>query len=93
MHYMKVIMDADCLIKLTKAGLKELVCKAFAVSIPRRVKEEVVDSGRAKDLPEIKQALRNYRRAQRELERQALYGIRALSARIRHEKQTRRLPS
>lgn len=48
---------------------------------------------RAKDIPEIKQALRSYRRAQRELERQALYGIRALSARIRHEKQTRRLPS
>jgi hypothetical protein len=48
---------------------------------------------RAKDIPEIKQALRSYRRAQRELEWQALYGIRALSARIRHEKQTRRLPS
>jgi hypothetical protein len=48
---------------------------------------------RAKDIPEVKEALRSYRRAQRQLDRQALQGIRALSARIRHEKQTRRVPS
>jgi rRNA-processing protein FCF1 len=40
---MKVVMDADCLIKLTKANLKELVCDSVAVVIPRAVKEEVVD--------------------------------------------------
>ncbi len=45
-------MDADCLIKLTKAGLKEEVCKAFAVTIPQRVKEEVVEQGKRKDLPD-----------------------------------------
>ncbi len=39
MQYMKVIMDADCLIKLTKAGLKEEVCKTFDVTIPRLVVE------------------------------------------------------
>lgn len=33
-------MDADCLIKLTKAGLKELVCEAWSVSIPALVLEE-----------------------------------------------------
>ena len=48
---------------------------------------------RAKDIPEVRRALRSYGRAQRELEKQALQGIRALSTRIRHEKQTRRLPS
>ncbi len=49
---MKLIMDADCLIKLTKAGLKERVCQAFSLCIPRRVKEEVVDNGKAKELPD-----------------------------------------
>ncbi|MEW6095072.1 MAG: hypothetical protein AB1567_00905 [bacterium] len=41
---MKVLMDADCLIKLTKSKLKELVCKNFFVTIPEKVKEEVIDS-------------------------------------------------
>jgi rRNA-processing protein FCF1 len=40
---MKIAMDADCLIKLTKAGLKEAVCMAWAVSIPTLVVEETVD--------------------------------------------------
>ncbi len=52
MSYMKIIMDADCLIKLTKAGLKERVCQAFSLFIPHRVKEEVVDNGKAKELPD-----------------------------------------
>jgi hypothetical protein len=52
MYYMKVIMDADCLIKLTKAGLKEHVCRVFSLFIPRRVKEEVVDKGKEKELPD-----------------------------------------
>ena len=37
-------MDADCLIKLTKAKLKELVCKNFTVIIPQTVKKEVIDN-------------------------------------------------
>ncbi len=45
-------MDADCLIKLTKAGLKEDLCGAFIIFIPNLVKEEVVDRGKAKDLPD-----------------------------------------
>jgi hypothetical protein len=49
---MKLIMDADCLIKLTKAGLKELICRSFSISIPHRVKEEVVDNGKEKELPD-----------------------------------------
>ena len=49
---MKIVMDADCLIKLTKAGLKESVCNAFQVTIPHLVKEEIVDRGRKKQLPD-----------------------------------------
>ena len=41
---MMVLMDADCLIKLTKSQLKELVCKNFSVVIPRVVKAEVIDN-------------------------------------------------
>ncbi len=37
-------MDADCLIKLTKSNLKELVCQNFSVVLPQLVKEEVVDN-------------------------------------------------
>lgn len=45
-------MDADCLIKLTKAGLKEDICRAFDVTLPRLVKKEVVDRGKARQLPD-----------------------------------------
>jgi len=40
---MKVAMDADCLIKLTKAGLKERVCDAWQISIPQAVQRETVE--------------------------------------------------
>ena len=36
-------MDADCLIKLTKAGLKERVCAAWDVCIPVLVRRETAD--------------------------------------------------
>ncbi len=45
---MKLLMDADCLIKLTKAGLKELVEAKDSISIPEPVKREVVDAGKKK---------------------------------------------
>ena len=45
---MKLLMDADCLIKLTKAGLKELVTTNDSISIPEQVKREVVDAGKKK---------------------------------------------
>jgi len=41
-------MDADCLIKLTKAGIKESVCRNNAVNIPSIVVREVVDVGKTK---------------------------------------------
>lgn len=43
---MKLLMDADCLIKLTKSKLKELVCKNFSVAIPQLVKEEITYNDR-----------------------------------------------
>jgi rRNA-processing protein FCF1 len=46
---MKTLMDADCLIKLTKAGLKELICQFFEITIPSIVKLEAVDAGKAKN--------------------------------------------
>lgn len=39
---MKLAMDADCLIKLTKAGLKEPVCTAWRVCIPPTVRRETI---------------------------------------------------
>lgn len=43
---MNVLMDADCLIKFTKAGLKEAVCTHLSVVIPQVVKREVIDLGK-----------------------------------------------
>jgi hypothetical protein len=40
---MRIVMDSDCLIKLVKAQLKELVCRTHAVVIPMEVRREVVD--------------------------------------------------
>ena len=49
---MEILMDADCLIKLTKAGLKELICKEEKTVIPGTVKREVVDAGKSKGHPD-----------------------------------------
>ena len=49
LDYMKLLMDADCLIKITKAGLKELVVLKCDVFIPEPVKREVVDAGKKKE--------------------------------------------
>ena len=43
-------MDADCLIKLAKAGVKECVCEAWLVSIPQTVRRETVEQ--APELPD-----------------------------------------
>ena len=45
---MKLLMDADCLIKLTKAGLKELIAGNANICIPEIVKQEIVDAGKRK---------------------------------------------
>ncbi|MGC8979645.1 MAG: hypothetical protein ACP5K4_10050 [Caldisericum sp.] len=40
------------MIKLTKAGLKELICQHDKITIPRIVKQEVVDTGKRKGYPD-----------------------------------------
>lgn len=45
---MKVVMDSDCLVKLTKAGAKEAVAMAMEVYIPDLVKRETVDEVKGK---------------------------------------------
>jgi rRNA-processing protein FCF1 len=42
---MVVLMDTDCLIKLTKAGLKEVVCQNFTIFVPPAVKQEALETG------------------------------------------------
>lgn len=49
---MKILMDSDCLIKLTKGGIKELVCRHYKIFIPKIVKKEVVDCGKIKGHPD-----------------------------------------
>ncbi len=49
---MKLLMDADCLIKLTKAGLKDLVGSKLAIFVPEVVKREVVDAGKERACPD-----------------------------------------
>ena len=39
-------MDSDCLVKLTKAGAKEIVGNVIEIYIPNLVKKETVDEGR-----------------------------------------------
>lgn len=56
---MKILMDADCLIKLIKAGLKESICEQFEIFVPFIIKKEVVDAGKTKELPDAKLAEKN----------------------------------
>lgn len=52
-------MDADCLIKLTKAGLKEDVCRHERVSIPAAVHSEVVSVGLSRGHADAEVVARN----------------------------------
>jgi len=49
---MKVVMDSDCLIKLTKGGAKGIIAICINVTIPETVKRETVDEGRASGYPD-----------------------------------------
>lgn len=56
---MKILMDSDCLIKLTKTGLKEPICKQYDIVIPFIVKKEVVDAGKSKGLSDAESVDKN----------------------------------
>ena len=49
---MKIIMDSDCLIKLTKAEAKEVVVRHLDVYIPSSIKSETVDLGIKNNYPD-----------------------------------------
>ncbi len=55
-------MDSDCLIKLTKSGLKESICKQDEIIIPFIVEQEVVDAGRSKGAPDAESVEKNIHR-------------------------------
>ncbi|HEY9595494.1 MAG TPA: hypothetical protein VHE79_13530 [Spirochaetia bacterium] len=42
---MRLLIDADCLIKITRAGFKEQVTQSFTVTAPKPVVAEVLDQG------------------------------------------------
>jgi rRNA-processing protein FCF1 len=56
-NYMRIAMDADCLIKLTKAGLKEQICAEWSIAIPDLVCQETVE--RAPYLPDAQRIAGN----------------------------------
>ncbi|MGH9910714.1 MAG: hypothetical protein ACRD32_08735 [Nitrososphaerales archaeon] len=49
---MKVLMDTDAVIKLTKSSLKELIVSNISVAIPASVSNESVREGKAKGYPD-----------------------------------------
>ena len=49
---MKVVMDSDCLIKLTRAKAKEVVLRNIEVCIPPKVFEETVMIPKEKGYPD-----------------------------------------
>src|SRR4030067_3247443 len=59
---MKILMDADCLIKLTKSGLKEKVCQQYEIAIPAIVKKEVVEAGKRKVHPDAEVVEKNIKK-------------------------------
>jgi hypothetical protein len=56
---MKILMDADCLIKLIKAGLKEPIGQQYEIFVPLIIKKEVVDAGKKKGVSEAELAEKN----------------------------------
>lgn len=43
---MRIVMDSDCLVKLTKSGTKEAIVLAMEIHIPPLVKKETVDEAK-----------------------------------------------
>ena len=43
-----VLMDADCIIKITRAGFKEMTMETFDISIPEAIRREVIDQGESR---------------------------------------------
>ncbi len=56
---MKIVVDSDALIKITKAGLKELIVNNLEVAIPRKVYEETVEIPKTKGFPDALEIEKN----------------------------------
>ena len=62
--HMRLVMDSDCLIKLTKAGLKERLCELWEVTIPELVRRETVEPSEGRpDAARIRQNIASGRLA------------------------------
>lgn len=63
---MKIVMDSDVLIKITKTGSKEIVVNSLEVIIPKRVHEEtVIESEDSPDARTIQENINEEKRPQR----------------------------
>jgi hypothetical protein len=51
-EYVKVLIDSDALIKLTRAGMKELLVNAFIVRIPQTVADETASEDMCAQYPD-----------------------------------------
>jgi hypothetical protein len=71
-------MDSDCLIKLTKAGLKERVCAAWDVVIPESVRRETVEQ--APSLPDAVRIRENLDNGRLRMEGSGAPGVRGEDA-------------
>jgi len=49
---MRIVMDSDALIKVTKASVKDLITSNFEVHIPTEVRNETVGEGRVRGYPD-----------------------------------------
>jgi len=49
---MRIVMDSDVLIKVTKASIKDLIVSNCEVHIPSEVKKEAVDEGKLEGYPD-----------------------------------------
>ena len=59
---MRLVMDSDVLIKVTKASVKDLLASNFEVHIPPKVKDEAVNEGGARGYPDAPVIDENIRR-------------------------------
>ncbi len=49
---MKIVMDSDALIKLTKTSVKDLIASNFELCIPLEVEKEAVNEGKLRGYPD-----------------------------------------
>lgn len=66
---MRVAVDTDALVKITKASVKELMASSFQLVLPPRVKLEAVDEGKRHGYPDALQIEENLGQGKLRLEK------------------------